>query len=196
MDLGTVKVSLSIVRCTRQASHARIDCCCDLRAHHCFPLQKKIERNEYSSPKEFRHDVTLVWANCMTYNADGSPYYILAQNLAKLFDEKWTKTIRDEDESGDQHRPPTLVDKKMFAQNIYNLQPEDLGRVVQLLDQRCEAAIKKIDPEDLEIDVDAIDPPTFWLLDGFVKDALPGGKKHGAGRGKKGEPAAKKGRTG
>ena len=35
-------------------------------------------------------------------------------------------------------RPPTLIDKKMFSQNIYNISAEDLGKVVQLLDQRCE----------------------------------------------------------
>jgi hypothetical protein len=133
----------------------------------------------------------------MTYNADGSPYYLLAQNLAKLFEEKWLKTVKDDEDSGtDQHRPPTLVDKKMFAQNIYNITAEDLGRVVQILDQRCEAAIKKIDPEDLEIDIDAIDPPTFWNLDGFVKDVLPGGKKHGPKKGGKGEPGAKRVKTG
>lgn len=115
----------------------------------------------------------------MTYNADGSPYYVLAYNMNKLFDEKYSKIVReDEDGPQDPHRPPTLVDKKMFSQNIYNISAEDLGRVVQVLDCRCEAAIKKIDPEDIEIDIDAIDPMTFWVLDQLVKDVLPGGKKH------------------
>ena len=72
-----------------------------------------------------------------------------------------------------------MLDKKMFSQNIYNISSEDLGRVVQLLDQRCDSCIKKIDPEDIEIDIDAIDNATFWTVDAFVKDCLPGTKRGG-----------------
>ena len=77
-------------------------------------------------------------------------------------------------------KPPTLLDKKVLSQNIYNISAEDLGRVVHILDRRCEACIKKIDPEDLEIDLDAIDNGTFWTVDTFVKECLPGSKKGGA----------------
>ncbi len=83
-----------------------------------------------------------------------------------------------EEGGADPARPPTLVDKKMFSQNIYNITSEDLGKVVQILDQRCESCIKKIDPEDLEIDIDSIDPATFWMVDAFVRDCLPGGRRN------------------
>lgn len=85
--------------------------------------------------------------------------------------------IREDDEPQDVARPPTLVDKKMFSQNIYNISAEDLGKVVQILDQRCESCIKKIDPEELEIDIDSIDAASFWVVDALTKDCLPGGKK-------------------
>ena len=94
----------------------------------------------YNSAKEFKHDASLVWNNCMTYNADGSEFYVLAANLKKVFEEKYAKTVRDDDEPLDLARPPTLVDKQMFSQNIYNISAEDLGKVVQLLDQRCEVS--------------------------------------------------------
>lgn len=91
-------------------------------------------------------------------------------------------------------RQPTLVDKKMLSQNIYNISSEDLGRVVQMLDQRCESCIKKIDPEDIEIDIDAIDASTFWAVDAFVKESLPGAKARASGpaaaSAKKPKPAA------
>lgn len=32
-------------------------------------LQRRLEEGGYSHPKEFKHDVNLVWNNCMTYNA-------------------------------------------------------------------------------------------------------------------------------
>ena len=40
-----------------------------------------------------------------------------------------------------------------------------------------QSCIKKIDPEEIEIDIDSIDPTTFWTVDTFAKDCLPGGKK-------------------
>ncbi len=98
-----------------------------------------------------------------TPQADGSEYFNMASSLKKIFEERYAKTVKeDEEPPADNARPPTLVDKKMFAQNLYNISSEDLGKVVQLLDQRCEACIKKIDPEDIEIDVDAIDHASFW----------------------------------
>jgi hypothetical protein len=69
-----------------------------------------------------------------------------------------------------------------------------------------QACLRKIDPEDIEVDVDAIDNQTFWVVDVFVKDCLPGGKKatkkgtkQGAGAAPAsagGESRAKKARTG
>jgi predicted dinucleotide-utilizing enzyme len=77
----------------------------------------------------------------------------------------------------DTTRPPSLLDKKMFSQNIYNISSEDLGKVVQMLDARCEACIKRIDQDDIEIDVDAIDNATFHAVHQFVQECLPGNKK-------------------
>ena len=103
-------------------------------------VKAKLEKGDYSSAKEFRHDTNLVWTNCMTYNADGSDYYMLASTLKKIFEEKYAKTINEDEEPVDMARPPTLVDKKMACQNIYNINAEDLGKVVQILDQRCEVS--------------------------------------------------------
>ena len=181
----------------------------DLR-HPCCPPRILRAR------QEFKHDVNLVWNNCMTYNVEGSPYYLVAQKLKQIFEERYAKTVRDEgacvaegeaaewrqpraaaaaraaaharptrlaialrraDEAVEVSRAPALMDKKIFSQNIYNISSEDLGRVVHILDQRCDACIKKIDPEDIEIDVDAIDAASFWTVDAFVKDCLPGAKR-------------------
>ena len=88
-------------------------------------------------------------------------------------------------------RQPSLADKKSFSQNIYLIGSEDLGKLVQILDSRCDVCIKKIDPDDIEIDIDAIDAPTFWVVDQFVKDCLGAASKK-SGSTKK----AKRARTG
>jgi hypothetical protein len=123
---------------------------------------------------------------------------------------------------------PTQGEKKTFSQNIYVVTPEELGRVVTMLDDMCAAAIQKvrvpslggyaalcvrprhcalawplvpqIGDDDIEIDIDKIDPATFWVLDKFVKECMvPMDKKKradaGAGGGSGGsalQPAAKK----
>jgi hypothetical protein len=68
----------------------------------------------------------------------------------------------------------------MFAQNLYNISSEDLGKVIQILDQRCESCIKRIDAEDIEVEIDALDAASFWVAESFVREALPGGVKAGA----------------
>ena len=50
----------------------------------------------------------------------------------------------------------------------------------------CQSCIKKIDPEDIEIDIDAIDSQTFWAVDAFIKDCLPGGKTYSKKKGMSG----------
>ena len=58
----------------------------------------------------------------------------------------------------------------------------DDGIVLRLPDAVDELPIDEllIDPEDIEIDIDAVDAATFWVVDAFVRDCLPGGKKAAA----------------
>ena len=40
--------------------------------------------------------MNLVWNNCMTYNVEGSPYYLVAAKLKQIFEERYAKVVRDE----------------------------------------------------------------------------------------------------
>lgn len=42
-------------------------------------VKKKVNEGKYKSIHEAAEDVRLIWKNCMTYNADGSDFYNLAQ---------------------------------------------------------------------------------------------------------------------
>ena len=54
-----------------------------------------LDNKTYSSVKEAHQDVTRVWTNCMTYNADGSDFFILAQTLNKKWENKFKKLTSD-----------------------------------------------------------------------------------------------------
>ena len=59
-------------------------------------VKKKLEGGSYAHPREFKHDVCLVFSNCMAYNADGSEYFNIASQLKKVFEEKYAKQVKDE----------------------------------------------------------------------------------------------------
>ena len=41
-------------------------------------------------------------------------------------------------------RDPSLDDKTEFSQKIYKISSDDLGRVIQLLDEKCPVALEKV----------------------------------------------------
>ena len=43
----------------------------------------------------------------------------------------------------------------------------------------------QIDPDDIEVDIDAIDPSTFWAADKFVKECVQPGSQNLASKGTK-----------
>jgi hypothetical protein len=58
-------------------------------------VKRGILERKYKTLFDAAADVRLVWTNCMTYNADGSDFFILAQNLSKKWQDKWQKLIND-----------------------------------------------------------------------------------------------------
>ena len=66
-------------------------------------IKKKIADRKYKTLHQAAQDVRLVWTNCMTYNADGSDFFVLAQNLSKKWEDRYAKLLSDlgmEDTSG------------------------------------------------------------------------------------------------
>mmetsp|Transcript_22966 Transcript_22966/g.35470 ORF Transcript_22966/g.35470 Transcript_22966/m.35470 type:complete len:268 (-) Transcript_22966:283-1086(-) len=58
-------------------------------------VKKKMAAKKYKTIHLCAQDVRLVWNNCMTYNADGSEFYVLAQELSKKWEDKYQKLTKD-----------------------------------------------------------------------------------------------------
>ena len=58
-------------------------------------IQRKLERNQYPSAAYCVADIRRVWSNCMTYNTEGSDFYVLAKNCSKRFEDRYRR-IRNE----------------------------------------------------------------------------------------------------
>ena len=155
-------------------------------------IKDKLDNGKYKSLEEAANDVRLVWKNCMLYNQEGSDFYILAENMNKKFEDKLAKIEKDlasASASGGGKKKsaapaePTLEEKRMFAKNLYKISKEDLGKVVVELDTKCPSALTKNAVEDeVEINVDLINPQLFAEISDFVKNSCgAGSKKKAAG---------------
>lgn len=121
----------------------------------------------------------------MTYNADGSDFYLLAEDMGKAFEEKFKKIVAEfgeqPEEGGEDIEDPTPEEKRTFAKLLYKISKEDLGVVITDLDNKCPSALVKNSAEDeVEINVDSINPKVFVEVMKFVKESSgvgDGGKK-------------------
>ncbi|XP_042480138.1 transcription factor GTE4-like [Macadamia integrifolia] len=53
-------------------------------------VKSRLNTNWYKSPREFAEDVRLTFENAMTYNPKGQDVYVMAEQLLKIFEDKWT----------------------------------------------------------------------------------------------------------
>mmetsp|Transcript_16564 Transcript_16564/g.36113 ORF Transcript_16564/g.36113 Transcript_16564/m.36113 type:complete len:270 (+) Transcript_16564:254-1063(+) len=63
-------------------------------------VKRRLERGNYSTTHQVAEDIRLVWRNCMTYNADGSDFWLLAKSYARRFEDRYRK-IRQEYDVGE-----------------------------------------------------------------------------------------------
>lgn len=150
-------------------------------------IKGRLESGHYSKHAQVAEDVRLVWNNCKAYNQEGSYLYKIAEKLAGKFEEKYVKIKTEEPEGPeDENQPPSLEDKRQFRANMYKITSDQLGEIVQTLEQQCQEALAKVGGKDeIEINIDKIAPRTFHFLANLVKNSLPEKKAAGAKKQKK-----------
>jgi len=164
-------------------------------------VKRSINARKYASIPEAAEDIRLVWTNCMTYNQDGSDFFLLAKNLSKKFEEKYSKLVNDlqlevrPDTGGSGGAGGgvtaisgvvTLDEKRSFAKSLYTLSKEDLGKLIVEVDHKCPVALtKNMGEDEAELNVDKIPPAFFQELKAFVTvchTTAPAGSKKGTKR--------------
>ena len=144
-------------------------------------IKKKITAQVYPTIFACHEDVQLVWNNCMTYNQDGSDFYLLAQTLSKKWNERFQKLISDfglgQDKNLSQPSSHTMMvsleEKRAFAKLLYKLTKEELGTILVNLDHKCPAAIiKNVTEDEVELNVDQITPVMFTELMKYANECV------------------------
>ncbi|CAL0328929.1 unnamed protein product [Lupinus luteus] len=52
-------------------------------------VKSRLSKNWYKSPREFAEDVRLTFRNAMTYNPKGHDVHVMAEQLSKIFEDRW-----------------------------------------------------------------------------------------------------------
>ncbi|CAJ1934276.1 unnamed protein product [Cylindrotheca closterium] len=66
-------------------------------------IKRRLERNQYETAHQVAEDIRLVWHNCMTYNADGSDFWLLAKSYSRRFEDRYRKVKNEFDVGEDLH---------------------------------------------------------------------------------------------
>ena len=132
-------------------------------------VNKKMTAGEYKDIFEFAYDMRLIWRNCCTYNQEGAEIYAVGKKLSDVFEEKFSsvQSLIPAD-----MQEPSVATKREFVDDLFRLTPQDLAKVIETLNDRCESCLDKTNPELVDIIVDAIDNATFNYTFGYVKDLL------------------------
>ena len=151
-------------------------------------IKKKIASNSYATIFDCHEDVRLVWNNCMTYNQDGSDFFILAQTLSKKWEDRFHKLVIEYGLSATTSGLPnnmmlvSLEEKRSFAKLLYKLSKEELGKILVDLDNKCPAAlIKNATEDEVEMNVDNITPSVFAELVQYATECVAAKLKAGVG---------------
>mmetsp|Transcript_49708 Transcript_49708/g.58012 ORF Transcript_49708/g.58012 Transcript_49708/m.58012 type:complete len:389 (-) Transcript_49708:512-1678(-) len=82
-------------------------------------IKRRLDHGDhYSAVHQVAEDIRLIWKNCMTYNAEGSDFWLLAKLFAKQFEERY-RTIQIESDSSsllmvDEKRKPKPNEAEAF----------------------------------------------------------------------------------
>lgn len=141
-------------------------------------IKKKLKKRQYNTLYAVNEDVRLIWSNCMTYNADGSDFYKLAEALKKKWETGYNKLLTDIGTAGSGSKDgstakTSLQDKRNMAKMLYIISKEDLGKILVDVENKCPAAIKRNSTEDeLELNVDAISAPCMQDIMTFLQTCV------------------------
>jgi len=76
--------------------------------------------------------------------------------------------LPEEPTADEKARPVTLEEKREFNEKVRDLKSDDLGKMVDIIKDRCPKSIDQTKDDEIEIDVDALDSGDFRYVAKFV----------------------------
>mmetsp|Transcript_15637 Transcript_15637/g.23683 ORF Transcript_15637/g.23683 Transcript_15637/m.23683 type:complete len:234 (-) Transcript_15637:36-737(-) len=155
-------------------------------------VKRKLERKQYATAHECAEDIRLIWTNCLTYNSDGSDFWLLAKSISRRFEDRYKKikaeyNVGESNDTGgasgnNKSKSDTVsLDMKAdLASKIFLLSGMELTHVITLLENRCPTALEQVGKDEvhMEINVDALDYKVFTDVNNYVQEKIA--SRHGS----------------
>jgi len=153
-------------------------------------VKRKLERKQYVTAHECAQDIRLIWTNCLTYNSDGSDFWLLAKSISRRFEDRYKKIKADYDageptnsknkggKEGD-GTTASLDDKADLAGKLFLLSGMELTFVMTMLENRAPTALETvgIHGDNMEINIDALEYKVFTDVNNYVQERVS--SRHG-----------------
>lgn len=88
-------------------------------------LKKNLKNNKYNNVGEALDDLQLIWANCKTYNMEGSEIWKLAQNLEKFTCKLIEKNFKLSIKETKKQNTTTVKDKEEALESLKDNEAKD-----------------------------------------------------------------------
>lgn len=119
-------------------------------------VRSRINNREFSSRQECVEDVRCIWTNAMLFNGLGSKVYAHAKLCSETFESLINGAI------GIQELLPSNEEITAFTEKCFKLSPEDLGKILLLLDKLCPRCLLRSQAHDeVQLNVDLLTPTAF-----------------------------------
>lgn len=164
-------------------------------------IENNILNGKLKTANEFANAVRLVWSNAMTYNRPDSDIYATSEKLSKFFEKKFQGKIKSvgttdnravgtvssssssssqaaassasrKQKRDEEQREVTRSDRLKFSQLVNQLSSEQLGHVVEIIQKQCPDALNEEDDEEIEIEINNIDPSVLIQLNQYAQTCL------------------------
>jgi len=120
----------------------------------------------------------------MTYNRSDSEIYKTADQLRILFEKRFTKLKKtttkrkSTDPKGGDQREVSRSEKVKFSQLVNQLDSDQLGEMVSIIQKDCPEALNEAEEDDvLEIEINSLDAATLQSLNVFANQCIETSKK-------------------
>ncbi|CAK95016.1 unnamed protein product (macronuclear) [Paramecium tetraurelia] len=151
---------------------------------------KKLQNSEYKHVEECLDDIQLIWDNCKLYNGPSSWISKLSEKLEKSFKKyvknylplinlpqssiKVKKITEDTGVQEDTQQTISHNEKVEFSNNLKQLNPDQIGGIVQIIQTNSPSAFIVVNKERFQIVIDNIDFDTFVKCQNQIQTWMTG----------------------
>mmetsp|Transcript_21753 Transcript_21753/g.43662 ORF Transcript_21753/g.43662 Transcript_21753/m.43662 type:complete len:208 (-) Transcript_21753:176-799(-) len=142
-------------------------------------IEKNLLAGKFENHEDFAEAVQLVWKNAMTYNMVGSHIYKTAVKLQNAFEKKYAKLNKKKPNKRRRTTEPkevTRTDRVKFSNQVNHLSSEQLGHIVDIIQNRCPGALNE-DDNEVEIEINNIEGKVLNELNEYASQCIARSRK-------------------